>query len=297
VTVNWSAVNGAQAGIWTAYDTGIFREQGLDVELVHIASTSQVLKGMVAGEVQLSTLDAAGAILSSLEGADIALLFGAANRLIFSVLSQPSIQDPQALRGKTVAITRLGSASHTAGLVAFKMWGLVPDRDFPMRQLGEASAILAGLQAGQVDAGVMSSPTSTVARVAGFRSLINLYTEGPDYPSIIVGGPRAWVAAHDETVRRFARAYVQGLQRFKNDPALGRGIYQKYFGIEDAAVVDPTYAEYSASIQPLPYISEDGLTALLADLATDEPRLAGRQAAEFIDTRYLKELEAPGAGR
>jgi NitT/TauT family transport system substrate-binding protein len=297
VTVNWSAINGAQAGIWTAYETGLFREQGLDVNLTHIQSTSQVVKTMVAGEVHLSTLDAAAAILSSLEGAEVSLLFSAANRLIFSVLGQPSIQDPQDLRGKTVGITRIGSASHTAGLVAFKMWGLVPDRDFPMRQLGEASAILAGLHAGQIDAGVMSSPTSTVARVAGFRELINLYTQGPDYPSIIIGAPRPWVAANDETVRRFARAYVQGQQRFKSEPEVGRAIYRKYFEIEDSAVVEQTYAEYSASIQPLPYISEGGLNALLADLAADEPRLAGRQAAEFVDTRYLKELEAVGVGR
>ena len=297
VIVNWTAINGAQAGIWTAHETGLFHEQGLDVELIHIASTSQVLKAMVAGEVHLSTMDAAAAIQSSLEGADIALLFAAANRLIFSVLSQPSIQQPQELRGKTVAITRLGSASHTAGLVAFKMWGLVPDRDFPMRQLGEAAAILAGLQAGQVDAGVMSSPTSTVARLAGFRELINLYPQGPDYPSIVVGAPRTWVAANDEAVRRFARAYVLGLQRFKSDPALGRAIYRKYFQIDDGAVVDQTYDEFSASIAPLPYISEAGLAQLLADLAAEEPRLAGRQATEWIDTRYLRELEAAGLGR
>jgi len=165
------------------------------------------------------------------------------------------------------------------------------------RQLNEAGAVLAGLQAGQVDAGVMSSPTSTMGRAAGFRELLNLYTQGPDYPSIIVGAQRPWVAANEETVRRFGRAYVLALQRFKADPALGRAVFRKYFEMDDSAIVDQTYDEYSASIQPLPYISETGLDQLLADLATDEPRLAGRQAAEWIDTRYLKELEAAGLGR
>src|SRR5262249_29218624 len=155
------------------------REQGLDVELVSISSTTQALKAMVTGQIHFGTLDPVSAIQASAEGADVVLLFGAANRLIFSVLSQPSIQQPQELRGKTVAITRIRSASHTAGRVAFKAGGLTPDQDFARRQLGEAAAILAGLEAGQVDAGVMSAPTSTRARHAGFRQLINLYTDGP----------------------------------------------------------------------------------------------------------------------
>jgi ABC-type nitrate/sulfonate/bicarbonate transport system substrate-binding protein len=78
IVVNQSAINGAQAGIWTAYDTGLFREQGLDVELVNISSTTQALKAMVAGQLHLGTLDPAAAIQASAEGADVVLLFGAA---------------------------------------------------------------------------------------------------------------------------------------------------------------------------------------------------------------------------
>jgi hypothetical protein len=35
----------------------------------------------------------------------------------------------------------------------------------------------------------------------------------------------------------------------------------------------------------------------LADLALDEPRVAGRQASEWIDSRYVRELEAAGLTR
>lgn len=295
-TVNWTAINGAQAGIWMAHEYGLFQEQGLDVELTHITSTSRVLQAMMAGELHLSTMDVGVTVLASLEGADVVMLFGAANRMIFSVLSQPSIQQPQELRGRTVGITRRAAASHTALLVAAKEWGMTPDRDFALRELGEASAILAGLQAGQIDAGVISSPTSTVTRQAGFRELINLYTDGPDYPSIVVGAPRAWVVANEEAVRRFARAYVLGLKRFKEDPAAGRAVYQKYFQIDDPTVIEQTYAEYAASLGPLPYISEAGLARMLTDMAADEPRLAGRQPADWLDTRFLRELEAAGFG-
>jgi hypothetical protein len=34
----------------------------------------------------------------------------------------------------------------------------------------------------------------------------------------------------------------------------------------------------------------------MADLAKDEPRLAGRQPSEWIDSRFLRDAEAAGAG-
>lgn len=45
---------------------------------------------------------------------------------------------------------------------------------------------------------------------------------------------------------------------------------------------------------PVPYVSEDGIRRLLVDLVSEDPRLAGRQPAEFIDSRYLREVEASG---
>ena len=294
MVVNNSARNGAQAPIWLAYESGLFREQGLEVELTNINSSSRVLQAMVAGEVHLSTLDPATAVQASLEGGDVVLLFAAANRLIFSVLTQPSLQQPQALRGKVMGITRIGSSAHTAALVALESWGLAPDRDVSLRQLGDAAAILAGLQAGQIDAGVISSPTSSRARQAGYHEMINLNTNGPEYPAVAVGGRRAWIAANEEAVRRFARAYVLGIQRFQTDKPAALEMYSKYMKIDDAAVLEDTYAQFSASFAAWPYISEPGFARLLEDLAGEDPRLAGRQPSEWLEGRYLRELEAAG---
>ncbi|HZU05130.1 MAG TPA: ABC transporter substrate-binding protein [Chloroflexota bacterium] len=294
LTVNWTAVSGSQSGIWLAYEGGYFREQGLDVELVNIASTSRAIQAMVAGEVQLGSLDPAASIQANLGGADLALLFAATNRLVFSVMSQPSIREPQALRGKTMGITRIGSSTHTAALVALEMWGLAPDRDVSLRQLQEVPAILAALQAGQVDAGVVSPPTNTQARRAGFYELINLATQGPEYPSVSVGGPRSWITANEEAVRRFARAYVLGIHRLKTDKPFALEVYRKYLKVEDPEILEDTYAQFSTYFPSVPYISEEGLARLIEDLAKEEPRLAGRQPAEFIDSRFLRELEASG---
>jgi hypothetical protein len=53
----------------------------------------------------------------------------------------------------------------------------------------------------------------------------------------------------------------------------------------------------SACCAAVPYVTEAGTARLLADLAQAEPRLAGRQPSEWIDSRFLRELEAEGLPR
>jgi ABC-type nitrate/sulfonate/bicarbonate transport system substrate-binding protein len=294
LTVNWTAVSGSQSGLWMTYEAGLFQEQALDVELVNIASTSRAIQAMVAGEVQMGSLDPAATVEASLNGADLSLLLASVNRLVFSIMTQPTIRQPEELRGKTLGITRIGSSTHTAALVALQMWGLKPDEDVSLRQLQEVPAILAGMQAGQVDAGAVSPPTNARARQAGYNEMINLATQGPEYPSVAVGGPRAWIDGNQEAVRRFARAYVQGIQRFKSDKPWAIEVYRKYLKVDDPAVLDDTYNQFSSYIPLPPYVSEEGMARLLEDLAHEEPRLVGRKPSEWIDSRYVRELEQSG---
>jgi ABC-type nitrate/sulfonate/bicarbonate transport system substrate-binding protein len=53
IRVNWAAVIGVMSGIWVAYDEGLFKKNGLDVELLHIPSTSRAIQSMLSGEIQL----------------------------------------------------------------------------------------------------------------------------------------------------------------------------------------------------------------------------------------------------
>ncbi|MGZ8490515.1 MAG: hypothetical protein ACXWW4_18440, partial [Candidatus Binatia bacterium] len=41
VRINWTAVTGAQSGMFMAQQEGIFKKNGLDVELLHISSSSR----------------------------------------------------------------------------------------------------------------------------------------------------------------------------------------------------------------------------------------------------------------
>ena len=51
VRLNWGAISGVMSPIWVAQEEGLFKKHGLDIELIHIASTSKAIQSMVSGEI------------------------------------------------------------------------------------------------------------------------------------------------------------------------------------------------------------------------------------------------------
>ena len=119
VRINWTAVTGAQSGIYVAYEEGLFKKNGLDVELIHIASSSRGIQAILAGELGFSSLDGLNVAQANLKGANLALVAGATNRFVFSLMGKPEIKRTADLRGKKIGITRVGSSTHTAAPSAF----------------------------------------------------------------------------------------------------------------------------------------------------------------------------------
>jgi hypothetical protein len=69
---------------------------------------------------------------------------------------------------------------------------------------------------------------------------------------------------------------------------------RKYLEIDDQSVLEGTHARFTRYIESVPYISEQGMAHLIADLARDEPRLADATPAQYVDHRLVHELEASG---
>ena len=293
ITAVWTAVSGASGALWTAYEEGYFKQQGLDVTLTNIPSTSRAISAVLAKEAQFSNTDPSTLISADAAGADIRLVIGLANRLIFSVMAQPSIGSPQELKGKNLGITRAGSSTHTAALQALKLWNL-QETDVTMVPLTEVPSILAGLQAKQIEAGVVSPPTNILARKAGFKELLDLAKDGPDYPSVGISTTQSYIKSNPEDVRRFVRGYSMGLQKFMTDKDTAMKDMNKYLQLEDQSVLESTWQDYTHYLADPPEIPDSGMQAVIDDTAGTEPKAAGTHPSDYMDLSFVKELEAQG---
>jgi NitT/TauT family transport system substrate-binding protein len=290
----WTAVSGVSGGVWTAMDAGYFKEEGLNVEAVHIASSSRAVPALIANEAQFSNLDGNLLVQASLQGADVVGLLALTNRLVFSVMADPSIASGPDLKGKRLGITRTGSSTHTAALQALALWKLEPETDVALIQLNEVPSILAGLQAKQVDAGVVSPPTNTQARAAGFKELLNLATDGPEYVSVTIGSTRGYATDHPDQVLAFARGYARGLHRFKTDKAFATQVLAHYFDLNDAAVLSDTWEQFSKYLEDVPYLSVPGMQRIIAEVAASEPKANGTRPEQFVNQLAVTQLDQQG---
>lgn len=293
VRVNWSAVSGSMSGVWVAYEAGLFKKNGLDVELLHIASSSRAIQTMLAGEIHFATGDALNSIQSVLKGSDVVMVSAGVNRFVFSLMVRPEIKKVADLKGKKVGITRIGSSTHTATLHVMSKAGLNPG-DYSILPLVEVPNILAAILAGQVDAGVVSPPTNSRARKEGLKELVNLATDGPEFASMTILTTRSYIKANEEITRRVVRSYAEAVHLFKSNKQVGMKAIQKYTRVRDADILEDAYMQFREYLEAVPYVSNEGIRTILATLAEKEPKAKQAKVEDFIEMRFLAELEREG---
>jgi NitT/TauT family transport system substrate-binding protein len=291
--VAWTSFASNMSGTWVAQEEGLFRKNGLDVELVHIPSTSRAIQVMLAREIQYSYMDGRNSVTAALKGADVVILAGVANRLVFSFMARPELKKFADLKGGKIGITRLGSSTHSVTLWTANKFGLRP-QDYQLLQLVDVPNIFTAIVAGQIDAGALSPPTNFRARKAGLSELIDLSKDGPEYVSVAIGSTRSFVKANEEMTRRFIRGYSEGVQFLKANKPAGIRAIQKYARIKDPDILEATYGEARAYIENVPYVSRKGMETIIAELLPTEPKAKTAKPEDFLDARFVNQLEKEG---
>jgi ABC-type nitrate/sulfonate/bicarbonate transport system substrate-binding protein len=294
VRINWTAVTGAQSGMFMAQQENLFKKYGLDVELLHIPSSSRGIQAILAGEIAFSFMDGVNAAQANLKGANLALVAGATNRQVFSLMAKPEIKRIADLKGKKIGITRVGSSTHTSALFALNSSGLKPS-DYQILPLMEVPNIFTALSAGQIDAGVMSPPTNSRAKKSGFVELMNIAKDGPEFVSVAVGTSRTYIKANEDIVRRVVRAYAEGVQMFKSNEAAALKMIANQLKVKEPEIQEDTWNQFRQYLEYPPYVSRKGMEAVLGEIS--DPAAKTAKADDFIDMRFVSELDKKSGGK
>lgn len=296
VRINWTAVTGAQSGMFMAHQEGLFKKHGLNVELIHIPSSSRGIQAILAGEIAFSFMDGSNALQANLKGANLALVAGATNRQVFSLMAKGDYKRIADLRGKKIGITRVGSSTHTSALYALGSAGLKTS-DYQLLPLLEVPNIFTALAAGQIDAGIMSPPTNARAKRAGFVELMNIAKEGPEFVSVAVGTSRSYLNANEDIVRRVVRAYAEGVQIFKTNKPASLRMFQNQLKVKDVDIQEDTYNQFREYLEYPPYVSRKGMETVIAEIAEKEAAAKAIKAEDMLDMRFVAELDKAGRGK
>ena len=296
VRVAWTAASGAQAPAWIAQEGGYFRQYGLDVDLTYIASSTTAVQAMLADEIQFSSCAGGAVVASRVAGSDISIVMALVNVPAFYLMAQPAVQSVEGLRGKRIAIDRRGSSQEVSGRLVLRARGLDPDRDVLWVSVGGSFLeVLASLDTGAADAAVLSPPTNLEARKRGYVELVDLASQGYPYQGSCVMARDSYVAKHPDVVRKLVRAYADAVHRYKTDESFAIQVLQQYTKIEDPEIQRATWHYYTTEAIPdVPYPSLPGLQTVIEEVAATNPEAASHQLEEFVDDRFVRELDEAG---
>ena len=177
-------------------------------------------------------------------------------------------------------------------------WSLQPDRDVALIQMGGSQETLPVLRRGAVDGGMRSSPLHLQAGKLGYPLLADLSAIGVAYQGAGVVTTRNYRRESPDTVRRYLRAYVEGLHRFKTDKSVAVKVIGKYSRIADPEALEETYQHYAVKVMPkVPYPTTRGIQMVLDEIGARTAKAKSLSPENFIDVSYLRGRSRAGSSR
>jgi NitT/TauT family transport system substrate-binding protein len=276
---------------WMALDAGIFAKHGLDVSLVYIASGPKGVAAVLSGDAPIALTSGESLVRARTTGADLITIAEHTDTFVFSLMTQSALKKPEDLKGKSLGVTRIGASTHRGLLEALKHFGLTPGKDVTVLQIGGVPEILAAMETGAIAGGILSPPTSTLAKQKGYHELLDIGSLGIPFQQSTFVTREVFVRENPEVIRAFIKAAVEAIHRIKADKALAKKVLAKYTKVSDDAVLEETYQLFGVKyLKRVPYPSEAAVKTVLEDI----PDTKGRNPKEFVDPRWVKELEDSG---
>jgi NitT/TauT family transport system substrate-binding protein len=280
---------------WMAEEAGLFKKHNIDFNLVFISSSSIVTAALLGGDAEMTLTGGIGNVIAYVRGStDVVFVGGVKNVMTQSLVAGGALKRPEDLKGKRIAVSRIGGNTHYFTIQALRRHGLEPNRDFSFMQSGGDPEALAALMTGNVEAAALTPPSDAKALANGFKYV--LY--GPDlkipYAATAFVTRRSVIAKRPQVVGNFMRAMAEAAKIMHSDREFVYKVLGKYLRVTEKSILDAAYNAEIKALEPRLAIKTEALQATLEEIAVTDPRAKKVTAQELIDRRYLDEMEKTG---
>jgi NitT/TauT family transport system substrate-binding protein len=273
---------------------GLFKKNGLDVDLVYIQGSPILTTAMVSGQVPLSFIGGAAIVASAVGGADTVYLACAINTLYWRVFSTPDVKTVADLKGKKIGVTTYGSQEDSVIRFILKERGLLPDRDFALVAVGGAPTRLAALSKGVIQASTFIPPQDIAAEKLGLHELIDMSKLGLYNPGSCFASTKSYIRTHRDTVLRVIKTFIEGLRYYKDNREFVLKVTADFAQNRDPSVLNSTYDVVARFQDRVPYVNMKGIEFMLKTLELRDPRAKTFDPANVVDSSFVQELDKSG---
>jgi ABC-type nitrate/sulfonate/bicarbonate transport system substrate-binding protein len=286
--ISYSGVAGQNLAIWVTYEAGLFKKYGLNPEMLMIAGGVTNLQALMAGEIAFVYQGGASPIQAISQNADLTILATAYGLMPYGIVTGKGIQTTADLKGKRVAVSRVGGIEETAIRFALDKLG-VGARNVTFIQTGADPVRIAAVESGAASAAALAPPGLFGATARGLNLLTDLGTLNIRYPASVISARKTALTSERPLAKRFLMALVEGLHVYHQNKSLAIKALQKYTQQNNAEILSKSY-DYFVKNTPLVPLSD--VVTFENALPTDKP--SERKPQSFYDNSILEELVQEG---
>jgi NitT/TauT family transport system substrate-binding protein len=291
--VGYLSIAAGHSVLWVTKEAGLFEKNGLNVETIY-APSSALSQAMLARSIPLGISGPVSPLEANLKGADFVVL-GTLRKTptLVYLVSHKKIASVQQLRGKKLGVGRFGSATDKVLVMTLKKVGIEP-HEVSLLQLGNSALRMLALQQQGIDATILTVEDGLAAKRLGLNVLLDIRQLGIEYPTNEIITTRRFVEQNDRTVRAFMKSIVEGIYFYKTQKTKSMAIMKKYIRIGEPDAIEAGYDFTAKETQRKPYVSLSGMKVPIDDLATTNPAAMKLKPEQFVDSRFVTELDQSG---
>jgi NitT/TauT family transport system substrate-binding protein len=297
MTVGQTGVNPGTGLYFIAEKENLFTKHGLNVNIVK-TNTAAAVQAMLGGSMQMSTGSGAAAfVTATLEGAPPFVLVDSwVNVFPYKVMALKEIAKVEDLKGKTGHVgAPFGTIPDTALRFALTKLKLEPDKDVRLVQNASAdpASILAAMERGDVQFGILAPPFDRVAEKRGYRTLLALPDLGIPWQQNGEWVPRSYLNSNRDNVVRYVRAIADAMRIYFDQKEKTVTYLTEFIG-SNREDVEYAYQAFVKWTDRNPRPRAETIRTTLDAIKKNTPKAASADPASFIDTSIVDQLIKEG---
>jgi NitT/TauT family transport system substrate-binding protein len=277
---------GGVVPLYMGDDAGVFKKQGLNLELVFIPGGSVSLQALIGKSLDLLLTGGPPVVNAYLQGAKIKIIGGVVNLLPYMFVVTTGIRSGEQVKGKKIGISRFGSNTDYVVRLALNQFGVTPN-DVQIIQVGGSQARLVALKAGAIQATVLSPEEALVAQKMSFNVLFDFIEKGIEFPHVNFVARDDYLETQPQTVRSFMRAYLDAVRYYKTHRA---DAVKKIMSLSKLPERQMAEVVYDGSLRATPDDGKPtvkGMEVVLEAAGKENPKAKFLTVQQLLDLRFL----------
>lgn len=280
--------------LWVGAEQGLFRKQGVNVEVINIRSGPQTMAALVSGDIQVAYTIPGSVVSAATSGLDVAFFAGIVNKADGDFIAGTSVHNPEDLKGKRIGVQSIGGGVWSMAMLAIEHLGLEPNRDkMTVMIIGDSPVLAQSLEQGGIEATYLNYTHSRALKEKGFPVLLDLGKAPIPYQGLAAATRRSYLKQNAQIVDSLMRGFVETvafIHKPGNKETVVRSLV-KNLRLRSAQDAEIGYAAlqwlYNLDIKP----TIPGIQNMARFLALTNPKVKSVRSEDVVDEAPWQRLE------